>query len=84
MHVGLVARGDTAYTLDLANLLYEAGISASLYLSFEHIALEVGARDRPIERLYELGLLPSECKVHLISPPRMRNPLSLLTYLAGE
>jgi hypothetical protein len=26
MHVGLVARGDTVYVLDLANLLYEIGL----------------------------------------------------------
>jgi glycosyltransferase involved in cell wall biosynthesis len=80
MHVGLVARGDTAYTLDLANLLHEAGLSISLYLCYEHTVKEVGTRDRPVERLYELGLLPSECKVQLIKPPRMRNPLSLATY----
>jgi len=80
MHVGLVARGDTAYTLDLANLLHEAGLSVSLYLCYEHTVLEVGTHDRPVERLYELGLLPSECRVHLIKPPRMRNPFSLATY----
>ena len=80
MHVGLVARGDTAYTLDLANLLHEAGLSISLYLSYEHTVMQVGTRDRPAERLYELGLLPSECQVHLIKPPRMRNPFSLATY----
>ncbi len=80
MHVGLVARGDTAYTLDLANLLHEAGLSITLYLSYEHTVGEVGTRDRPVERLYELGLLPSECRVHLIKPPRMRNPFSLATY----
>ncbi len=80
MHVGLVALGDTAYTLDLANLLYQAGVSINLYLSYEHTVLEVGTRDRPVERLYELGLLPSECRVHLIRPPRMRNPFSLATY----
>ncbi len=82
MHVGLVTRGDVAYTLDLANLLYEAGLSVSLYLSYEHTVREVGTRDRPIERLYELGLLPSECRVHLIKPPRMRNPFSLAAYIS--
>jgi len=80
MHVGLVARGDTAYTLDLANLLHEAGLSVSLYLSYKHTVLEVGTSDRPVERLYELGLLPSECRVHLTNSPRMRNPFSLATY----
>jgi len=80
MHVGLVAQGDTAYALDLANLLHEAGLSVSLYLCYEHTVLEVGTRDRPVERLYELGLLPSECRVHLLKPPRMRNPFSLATY----
>jgi glycosyltransferase involved in cell wall biosynthesis len=80
MHVGLVARGDTAYTLDLANLLHEAGLSISLYLSFEHTVLEVGTRDRPVERLYELGIIPTECRVYLIRAPRMRNPFSLATY----
>jgi len=80
MHVGLVARGDTAYTLDLANLLRETGLSISLYLSYEHTVGQVGTRDRPVERLYERGLLPSECPVHLVKPPRMRNPFSLVTY----
>jgi hypothetical protein len=80
LHVGLVARGDTAYTLDLANLLHKAGLSISLYLSYEHTVREVGTRERPVERLYELGLLPSGCKVQLIKPPRMRNPFSLATY----
>jgi glycosyltransferase involved in cell wall biosynthesis len=64
----------------LANVLHEAGLSISLYLSYEHTVLEVGTRDRPVERLYELGLLPSECRVHLIKPPRMRNPLSFAAY----
>jgi glycosyltransferase involved in cell wall biosynthesis len=80
MHVGLVARGDTAYTLDLANLLHEAGLSISLYLSYKHTVLEVGTHNRPVDRLYELGLLPSECRVHLVRPPRMRNPFSLAAY----
>jgi glycosyltransferase involved in cell wall biosynthesis len=80
MHIGLVSRGDTAYTLDLANLLHEAGLSISLYLSYEHTVGEVGTRDRPAERLYELGLLPSQCRVHLVKPPRMRNLFSLATY----
>lgn len=80
MHVGLVARGDIAYALDLANLLHEAGLSISLYLSYEHTLQEVGLCERPEERLYELGLIPVECKVHLIKPPRMRNPFSIATY----
>lgn len=80
MHVGLVARGDTAYTLDLANLLYEAGLSVSLYLSYEHTVQEVGTRDRPVERLYELGILPPNCRVRLVDPPRMRNPFSFIAY----
>ncbi|MCJ7583738.1 MAG: glycosyltransferase, partial [Anaerolineales bacterium] len=80
MHVGLVARGDTAYALDLANLLHNAGLSISLYLSYEHTVELVGTHDRPVKRLYELGILPSACGVHLIKPPRMRNPFSLATY----
>ena len=80
MHVGLVTRGDIAYTLDLANLLYEAGLSITLYLPYDHAVQEAGSPDRPIERFYETGLLPSGCKVRLIKPPRMRNPWSLVIY----
>lgn len=80
MHVGLVAFGDTAYTLDLANLLHAAGLSVSLYLSYEHTVLEVGTRDRPVERLSELGLLPSDCQVRLIRPPLRRNLFSVFLF----
>jgi glycosyltransferase involved in cell wall biosynthesis len=80
MHIGLVTRGDLAYTLDLANLLHEAGLSLTLYLPFEHVVREAGTREHPVERLYETNLLPAECQVRLITPPRMRNPWSLVTY----
>lgn len=81
MHIGLVARGDIAYTLDLANLLYRFGMQVTLYLSYAHTARETGDHDHPIEKLYALELLPRECQVRLTRPPRMRNPFSLFVYL---
>lgn len=80
MHIGLVTRGDVAYTLDLANELYEAGMSITLYLPHGHTVREVGTPDRPVERLYEVGLIPRECKVRLIRLPRMRDPHSIAVF----
>jgi len=80
MHIGLVTRGDVAYTLDLANDLYEAGMSVTLYLPYAHTVREVGTPDRPVERLYEVGLIPRKCRVRLIRLPRMRDPRSIAVF----
>lgn len=80
MHVGLVTRGDVAYTLDVANELHEAGISVTLYLPYAHVAREVGTFDQPVEHLYEMGLLPRKCKVRLVQLPRMRDPRSIRVF----
>jgi len=77
MHVGLVTRGEVAYTLDLASQLHQAGISVSLYMCHAHTVGEIGTPDRPEERLYELGLIPRECRVRLIRLPRTRDPRSI-------
>ena len=76
MHIGLISRGDIDYALDLANELNEVGVTVTLYLCQEHVVQEVDTPGRPIERLYELQLLPRTCKVHLIRLPRMRDPRS--------
>lgn len=76
MHVGLIARGDVDYALDLANDLSEVGVTVTLYLCHAHVVQEVDTLVRPIERLYELELLPRTCKVRLIKLPRMRDPSS--------
>jgi glycosyltransferase involved in cell wall biosynthesis len=80
MHVGLITRGDLAYTLDLANGLHEAGMSITLYLPHAHTVREVGSLDRPAERLYEVGLVPRDCRVRLIRLPRMRDPRSIAVF----
>jgi glycosyltransferase involved in cell wall biosynthesis len=80
MHVGLVARGEVAYALDLANALDALGMSVTLYTCHAKIVEEVGPSDRPVDRLYEVGLLPPECGVHVIRPPRMRDPRSIRVF----
>ena len=47
----MVARGDFAYALDLANQLHKAAISITLYLSHAQIVREVGTLDRPVETI---------------------------------
>jgi glycosyltransferase involved in cell wall biosynthesis len=64
----------------MANDLYEAGLSITLYLSHAHITQEIGETDRPVERLYEVGLIPRKCKVRLIQLPRMRDPRSITLF----
>jgi glycosyltransferase involved in cell wall biosynthesis len=76
MHIGLISWGDVDYALDLANELNEAGVTVTLYLCQAHVEREVDTPDRPIERLYEMQLLPRTCKVRLIRLPRMRDPRS--------
>lgn len=76
MHVGLVTRGDVGYTLDVANQLHAAGLTVSLYMCYDHAVNEVGDADRPVERLYEKGLVPPGCNVHLVKMPRKSNPRS--------
>lgn len=80
MHVGLVTRSEVEYVLDLANDLNEAGISVTLYMCHAHTVREVDTPDRPVERLYEVGLIPRECKVRLIRLPRMRDPRSFALF----
>ena len=77
MHVGLVCRNDVDSGIDLANAINDAGASVTLYLSHSHTAMAVDVSDRPLERFYEVGLLPPECKVRLRQIPRMRSPRSV-------
>lgn len=77
MHVGLVTRGEVPYTLDLANQLHQAGITVSLYMCRAETVEEVGDPNHPAERLYEMGLVPRECRVELVRLPRMRDPRSI-------
>lgn len=76
MHVGLVSFADIESGLDLANTLNKVGASVSLYLSHAVTARLVGTPNRPIERLYELELLPPSCRVRLFKLPRLRDPRS--------
>jgi alpha-maltose-1-phosphate synthase len=81
-HVGLVAAADIESMLDLANVLHEAGIPVSLYLSFARAARLAGlpatADDEAIARhFYERELVSQACRVRLIRYPRLRDPRSL-------
>ena len=80
MHVGLVGRGEIGYTLDLAIQLHEAGITVSLYMCEEGFLRVVGDSHRPVERLYESGVIPQDCRVRLFRTPRMRDPRSLAVF----
>lgn len=77
MHVGLVSLTDVDYGLDLGNALYESGVSVSLYMSLKHTAKAVGEPTQPVERIYELGLLPPAVRLRLFNTPRMRDMRSL-------
>jgi glycosyltransferase involved in cell wall biosynthesis len=79
MRVGLVCLDDVDYGLDLTNTLHELGVNVSLYLSHRKTSRVVDA-DRPLERIYELGLVPQNCKVRLFRFPRLRDPRSFVTY----
>jgi len=74
VRVGIVSFTDVDYGLDLANALSEAGIEVTFYSSLSHTSRSVGDADRPIERLYEIGLLRREVKMHLTRLNRMRDP----------
>lgn len=78
MHVGLVSLTDIDYGLDLANALNDRGACVSLYMSRSHVARAVGSIEHPVERVYELGLLPPTVSLTLFQPPRMRDPRSFL------
>jgi glycosyltransferase involved in cell wall biosynthesis len=80
MRVGIVCRSQVDYALDLANELHQSGTAVNLYLDGRHIIDEVGDALRPVERLYEVGLLPSDCPVHLLQLPRMRDLRSFLFF----
>jgi glycosyltransferase involved in cell wall biosynthesis len=81
MHVGLVTIGDVVYTLDLANeLIKETGVSVTLYMCHAHTIHQLGNLERPIERLYEVGLLDRRCDVRLIQLPRMRDLRSISVF----
>jgi len=80
MHVGIVTRCEVPYALDLANQLYETGVSITLYMCREHVIDEVGTSDHPEEKLYEMGLLPRECKIRLVQLPRFRDPRSFAVF----
>jgi alpha-maltose-1-phosphate synthase len=77
MRVGVVVFDDVDYGLDLAAMLHVAGQEVCLYLSEKHVAPYVGVSERPVERMYEVGLLPPECRVRLYRLPRMSDPRSL-------
>jgi starch synthase len=76
VRLGLVAQGDVAYALDLADLLCGHGVDVSLYLSRALAEREVGTTKAVAERLHESGILPRACRVHLVTLPRMRDPRS--------
>jgi glycosyltransferase involved in cell wall biosynthesis len=80
MQIGLVTRSQVDYALDLANELNEEGLSVTLYMSEAFAAQEIGTSDRPVECLYEVGMVPYECKVRLLRLPRMRNLRSLALF----
>lgn len=78
MRVALVAKSDIDTAIDLANTLHELDISVNLYFSHAHFAREMDDADQPVERLYDLELLPPACRVRLFKLPRMRDPRSFI------
>lgn len=80
MHVGVIALADIDYALDLANALVDAGTRVSVYVSGRHAIRAMGDADQPVERLYQLGLLPRSVQVRLFHAPRMRDPRSIAVY----
>lgn len=80
MHIGLISRAEIDYALDLANELSEEGLNVTLYLCREHVCRLLGIYEKSLERLYELYLLPRNCKVRLIRLPRMRDPRSFTVF----
>jgi glycosyltransferase involved in cell wall biosynthesis len=81
MHVGLVTRSQVDYALDLAYNLNSEGINVTLYLDQTHLEQEAGDSIQPMDLLHKVGLLPPKCKVHLLKPPRMRDPSSFVFFL---
>ena len=80
MHIGLVTRSQIDYALDLANGLDAQGKLVTLYIDYTKAVGEAGDLDRPLEHLYETGLLPHASRVHLLRPPRMRDPRSYVFF----
>jgi len=84
MHVGIVVPNDVDYGLDIANALNEIGVSVTLYLSFTRMAEYLSTSDQVNlitpqklkEHIFELQLLPAECRVRLFRYPRIRDPRS--------
>ncbi len=87
LHIGLVASADIESMLDLANVLHEAGVRVTVYLSYARAARllawsaapgEAPHSDQKVqERFYERDLLPRACSLRLIHYPRLRDPRSL-------
>ena len=73
MHIGLISRSQIDYALDLAIQLDAEGVAIDLYLDYVQTVEEVGNSDKPVERLYESGLLPRTCSLKLLKLPRMRD-----------
>ncbi len=76
MHVGIITRSQADYLLDLANGFNAEGETVTVYLDYAQTIEEIGDSDRPIDGIYEAGLLPRTCKVRLLQSPRMRDPRS--------
>ena len=77
MRVGVVVFCDVDYGLDLTNTLHEKGLQVSLCLSRKHLVPHLGTAQQPLERMYEVGLVPSDCRVRVFDLPRMRDPRSI-------
>ncbi|MGA7194812.1 MAG: glycosyltransferase family 4 protein, partial [Anaerolineales bacterium] len=73
MHIGLISRSQTDYTIDLANGFDAAGNPVTLYLDYVQAVEELGSDEQLVERLYDNGVLPKTCKVRLLHLPRMRD-----------
>lgn len=73
MHVGIVSFTDIDSGLDLANALADAGAEVTFYSSWTHATQTAGDSERPVERLYKIGLLRQDIKVQLIQLRRMRD-----------
>ena len=78
IHVGLVARGDINYALDLSHeLVAGCEISLTLYLPLAHAIRVLGDREDPAVSLLKAGLPSDRFRIRLIDLPRMRDPRSI-------
>jgi glycosyltransferase involved in cell wall biosynthesis len=85
LHVGVASGADIESSLDVANVLHDAGAQATVYLSKSRARRLLSRNDGSGSdqdlggRLYKLNLVPEAVSLRLIDYPRMRDLRSLAT-----